>query len=126
LLFKNSLPDGRQGERMKNKVIFQMILVFGFIWLSPSPQAQAARVQQPPGTVFIKRIVVSGFVLSDKPSFLKIIKANQKKFLSQEQIQQIMDQIKALYLEAGYSELVDISYKIEKENLLITILLLSR
>lgn len=104
---------------MKN-IVFTLILLLGLTLGLSESKAQEVH------PVFIKNIVLSGFVVSDKRSLEKIIKANQNKRLTPEQIQQLIDDIKTVYLEAGFADLVNITYHIEKNKLLITILMSSR
>ena len=72
-------------------------------------------------SVLIKRIVITGVILRDKSPLERIVKSNQNKRLSQEQIHQIIDDIRVLYLGAGYAGLVDVTPSIKKHVLTIHI-----
>jgi outer membrane protein assembly factor BamA len=74
--------------------------------------------------VYIKRITIAGFLLRDKKPIEKMIKANQKKWLTHEHIQKMIEELKVLYVAGGYTGLVDISYTIERSRLIIKVLLL--
>ena len=126
---------------MRNIFLVLCLLILSNIsWSQSAPLAEVGRAQAlintnnkilsqltaDDGRILIKRIVMSGFVLKDKESLRKIMKNNQNKRLFQEEIQQIINDIKIVYDEAGYAQLVDISFKIEKSNLVITVLLLNR
>ncbi len=78
------------------------------------------------GRVLIRHIVVSGFVLKDKQRLESLLRSYQNKRLSQQQIQDIINTLKSFYLEAGYADLVDIDYTVEKDKLSINIFLTSR
>ena len=78
------------------------------------------------GNVLVKRVILTGFVLTDKKIFEQIIKENKNKRLSQEQIQTIVDNVRTIYLANGYTDLVTVSYKLDKNRLVINILLLNR
>ena len=104
-------------------LVLLLLIVPNIVWSRTAPAAQE-RVSQ--DSFLIKRIVLSGFVLKDKQPIQRIIKANRNKRLSQEQIQQMINDIKIIYLEAGYTGLVNFSYTIQKRTLTIHILLLDR
>ncbi|MBF0490113.1 MAG: hypothetical protein HQL15_05770 [Candidatus Omnitrophica bacterium] len=126
---------------MKNIFLVLVILCIpGIAWSQTAPVAEVGRAQvlvdrnnqlleqisTNSNRVLIKRIVISGFVLKDNQRLIKMMKSNQNKRLSEDQIRQIVEDVKTLYLEAGYMGLVSVNYKIEKANLKIDILLLSR
>ncbi len=113
------------------KKIFFVLLLISVPSFLVSETALAWKARKPkeivePNSVLIKRIVFSGFVLKDKDFLNGIIKKNRNKYLSQEQIQKIVDQVKISYLEAGYTGLVSVSYKLNKNQLIINILMLNR
>lgn len=105
-----------------------------------SPVAEVGRAQAPmdahrklldqltgdDGRVFIRHIIVSGFILKNKQGLQSLLRSHQNKYLSQDQIQDIRNAIKNFYLAAGYEGLVDIDDTIEKDKLLINISLINR
>jgi len=123
---------------MKNKYWLMLVLfimpALAQAQLTPVDQEAKARqiIQQGEGSslgsdgVLIKKIIISGIGLRDKQKLERIIKSHQKKKLNDVQLQQMIDDIKVLYLEAGYSGLVDIKYALKKNVLTITVLLLGR
>lgn len=74
-------------------------------------------------SVLIRKIVLSGYVLKSTKSLNKVIKSYQNKSLSQGQIEQIIEEIRSIYFEAGYAGLVSIDYQVVKTQLDIKIVL---
>lgn len=79
------------------------------------------RVQQEQVGSYVKQIVLSGFILNDKKKLDVIVKPYQKKYLSRDQIDQILKELSSAYLEAGFAGLVSIHYELHKNKLLISI-----
>lgn len=69
--------------------------------------------------VFIKRIAVEGATLLKGEEIKQVILPFQKHWLSQYDIQQILDLFNALYKQKGYQ--ADIAYEIKKGCLMIKI-----
>ena len=121
-------------------LILSLLILPGIAFSQSAPVAEVSRAQALMNSnnklfnqtaltddrILIKHIVISGFVLKDKEALQKIMKDNQNKRLSQEQIDQIIEDIKTVYIEAGYGQLVNISYTLEKGKLMVSVLLLNR
>jgi|CXWL01.1.fsa_nt_gi outer membrane protein assembly factor BamA len=70
---------------------------------------------------FVRQILLSGFILNDKKRLEKIVKPYQKKYLSKDQINQILQEMSSAYNEAGFAGLVNIRYELHKAKLVIVI-----
>ncbi len=90
-------------------------------WSQTVPDIKINEPAKEEAPVLVRRIVFSGLVLSDRKHLEQIIKSNQNKYLSREQIQQIIDNVKILYLEAGFAKLTRIDYKVQKNKLMINV-----
>lgn len=98
-----------------------------------SSQADAARKEPKKkkvvlntGDSLIKKINIEGVTLRDRQKLQKTIKPYLKKRLSQDDIERLMKEIDVLYLEAGYSGLVKLSYAVKRHTLTIDAALLAR
>lgn len=113
-----------KGSKMKKELLIVLLIAasVNMAWAQTSPDAQ---VDQAQGTnekpVLVRRIILSGFVLNETKKLNAIIKSYQNKHLYHQDIQQIIDQIKSLYLEAGYAQFTHVDYKLQKNRLLIDI-----
>lgn len=110
-------------------VVFALLLsVFIF-----SFQADAARKEPRKKKIIlntqdslIKKINVEGVKLRDRQKLQKAIKPYLKKRLTQEDIERLLKEVDVLYLEAGYSGLVKLSYTVKRHTLTIDVALVAR
>jgi hemolysin activation/secretion protein len=75
-----------------------------------------------PQKIYIKKIMVEGASLLSPEEIREIISSFQKRWLTKEDIQQIMESFRQAYQRRGYAKQpAKISYRIEKRNLIIVI-----
>ena len=109
--------------------IFLMILLLTaptMVWSDTQELVSAAKdlsqqLAKDNNRILIRSIEIKGFVLNDRKPLDQIIKSRRNKRLSQEQIQKIIEEIKTVYLEAGYGSLVNITDTIKKNKLIIEV-----
>ena len=72
--------------------------------------------------VFIKKIIVTGITLLDEDKIKEAISPFQAHWLTNKDIQQILELLKEAYRQQGYPGLhASISYQIKRKNLLIKV-----
>lgn len=103
------------------KKLLLAYLIFSFTAINPLWAQTTIQTVQDDKPVLVRQIILSGFVLSNRQELDKIIKPYRKKYLSDQQIKQIIQDIKNVYLENGFAGLIAIDYKFFKNNLLIAI-----
>ena len=103
---------------------FLILLCFIFMPLTVQQAAAAQSVSQEKG-VLIRDIRMDGFVLGDRDQFAKIFKPYRNKFLTTEDMDDILQKIQIVYEREGYKELVTITYKATKHRLVYTALMTS-
>ncbi len=86
-------------------------------------QGKAASVIAQDGHVLVRQITVDGFLLKEKSKFAKMFKKYRNKKLSTDEVNRVVDQVRSLYVEAGYENLVLLTYQIIKGQLHIFIAL---
>ena len=69
---------------------------------------------------FIKKIIVQGVISFSQDQIKEIILPFQKKWLSEEDIQQIIDSLKQIYRQQG-KPLLKITYQIKSRTLLVKV-----
>ena len=69
---------------------------------------------------FIKKIIVEGVLLLDEEQVKEIILPFQKRWLTEDDINQIIDSLKQLYSQQT-KQTPEITYQIKKRNLKITV-----
>lgn len=126
---------------LRNKIIIvtQIITLFAcsnaFALGETAPTAQIERSQQildkdlalrdrieQGDKVFIAKIIVKGVTLLTQDEVKEIIKPFQKRWLSKEDIQQIVDDFTQEYYQRGYfTQFKDITYQIKGKTLEIRI-----
>jgi len=75
-----------------------------------------------PQKIYIKKIIVEGATLLSPEEIKEIISPLQRRWLTKEDIQQIMESLRQAYQRKGYTKQpAKISYRIEKKNLIIII-----
>ena len=75
-----------------------------------------------PQKIYIKKIIVEGATLLSPEEIKEIISPLQRRWLTKEDIQQIMESLRQAYQRKGYTKQpAKISYRIEKKNLIIVI-----
>ncbi len=105
---------------MMKKIILACLL---FIFTSANPlwAQDVSQIAMDEVPVLVNQVVLTGFVLNDRTQLDKIVKANRKKRLNQKQIDQIITEIKSIYLANGFAGLIEIDYKIVRRKLMIDI-----
>ena len=101
-----------------------ILLFFIFIPLSAHQMAVAQSVSHEKG-VLIRDIRMDGFVLGDRDQFTKIFKPYRNKYLTAEDMDDILQKIQIVYEREGYKELVTITYQVTKHRLVYTALMTS-
>lgn len=102
-------------------LLFSFIFsVSGFAGISISQTSQALRSEEilqkdqalmkqieQPIKSYIKKLIIQGASLLNEEEIAKISQRYEKKWLSKQEIQQVMDLIKEVYKEKGYSEKIE-------------------
>lgn len=102
-----------------------VLIVLLFISLPVSAQnAPSTQADVNDKGVLIHNITIEGFVLGDKDQFVKLFKPYRNKYLSVDKIDAILQQLKEIYEQEGYQELVSIDYHIVKRTLTFTVALI--
>ena len=68
---------------------------------------------------FISAIELDGFVLGDKGRFEKLFKAYRNKYLTQTDMDELLQKVQAIYEREGYQQLVTITYQVVKKHRLV-------
>ena len=103
-----------------------MLLALFFISLPVSTRyVEAQQAALPMQSILIHNIVLEGFVLEDKDQFVKLFKPYRNKYLTNDDINTILQKIQVIYEKEGYQQLVSISYQVTKHHLVYTALMTS-
>lgn len=119
-------------QSMKKILIFVFFFIFGilnfcFAQATPSQiermeevlrEQEALRKKiEEPEKIYIKKIIIEGVTLLSESEIKDIIAPFQKRWLTKEDIREILELIKQVYKEKGYSEeLIKISYRVIKNR----------
>lgn len=121
---------------MKKIIILTLFLTLGFYTFSfaqtlPSQiersqeileKEKALREKLKEEKIFIKKIIVEGVTLLGEDELKEIISLFQKRWLTKEEIQQILGLIEQAYKQKGFKEeSIKILYQIKKKQLIIKI-----
>ncbi len=105
---------------MRSILIFLAVCSFSISSLTPAHAAK--QVHQ--GTL-IREIQMQGFVLGDKNRFTKLFKPYRDKYLTTDDMNSLLQQVRLMYEREGYLELVSINYQVVKHRLIFTVLMTS-
>jgi hemolysin activation/secretion protein len=125
---------------MRNFILLILILtLITPAWAQAVPTAQVGRSQElidnnlrlqsqintPLSKVRIRAIVVEGFLLKDTKDLEKMLASYKNKSLTQEEIETLVRKVEDFYVQAGYSGMVQLVYKLQKKRLIITVSLIN-
>ena len=103
-----------------------MLVIFFLISLPPlTPDAFSKQMVSQHDGILIRNISMEGFVLEDKSQFVKLFKPYRNKYLTTDDIGEILQKIRIIYEKEGYQQLVTISYRLIKHRLIFTALMTS-
>ena len=102
-----------------------LILLLFIPWPISAQNVNAPQVLMKDKGVLIRNIEIGGFVLGDKNQFIKLFKPYRNKYLKTSDMDEILQEIQAIYERGGYKELVSISYQVIKRRLIFTVLMSS-
>lgn len=123
---------------MKLKIIFIFILLFTFNYSFAQVQTPLSQIErsqelidkeealrekiEAPEKIYIKEIAVEGASLLSEKEAKDLILPYEKKWLTKDDISQIMSALKDLYRSKGLTEqLSDISYQVKDKRLIIEV-----
>jgi hemolysin activation/secretion protein len=126
----------------KFTIVFSVLLFFsfivsvsGFAGIAPSVSQKALRseeilrkeetlrkrIEEPPKS-YVKKIVIEGSSILSEEEIAKISQRFEKRWLTKQEIQQVLDLIKEVYKEKGYPEKIgEITAEVKGKTLKIMV-----
>ena len=106
-----------------------MLIVF-FLLSGPLAFTQTAQASEVVNAdnqkTLIRKITIEGFLLQNRNKFEQLFKLYRNKYLSNENIESLLNSVEVLYEEEGYQSLIAITSSIHKHHLKINASLISQ
>jgi hemolysin activation/secretion protein len=119
-------------------LIFLLTAVLNSAYAQTAPIGQISRSQDilnaqdrfkidsnAPRKFRLKSVVIEGFTLKNSKDLERMLATYRNKYVTEDEINAIIDQVKAYYAQAGYDDLIQYSHTLKKGKLLITATLIN-
>jgi outer membrane protein assembly factor BamA len=119
---------------MKPIIIFLLLITPTLVFAQYDPIGQVGRSQDflnsqemlkqqihTPKVIRLRKVVIEGFTLKSTKELERFLESYRNKVVGDSDIAEVVEGVRGFYIQAGYESLIDISYKIKKRILIITV-----